>query len=167
MSESPADIFERSGSFEEFVSVLKESNGRFPFSHKDMIALGNLYFERFPDSTSDRKMDEVHLGYALTRICIIEKAIAMLPEDRKDIYREILTGKILPNQEIEKLISLCGRSSVSTDCDLLSSAIDDIKIEIDNIPKGMVKERYVGGISNLYNILYIIKMVLRQAGGRV
>ncbi|MCK7541279.1 MAG: hypothetical protein MZV63_65525 [Marinilabiliales bacterium] len=42
-----------------------------------------------------------------------------------------------------------------------TAALDGLKAVIDDIPKGLIKERFVGGISNLYNILYVIGLKLR------
>jgi hypothetical protein len=38
--------------------------------------------------------------------------------------------------------------------------IDDIKLEIDRLPLGMVKERFVGGIAIFYNVSYIVRLAL-------
>lgn len=160
MPESPAVIFQKNETVETFASAVEKSGGDFPFEAEDMIALGQLYFERYPDSTHGRNMEEVHLGYSLTRICIVEKAIYSLPEERKDIYRCILHGKKSPFDEIPELASVYGRKVIESDYKSVSSALDKTKAGIDLIPKGMIKERFVGGISNLYNILYILKMSL-------
>ena len=158
MSKTPAEIYAAEENVASFASAVTALKGKFPFEAADMIALGELYFERFPDRAHGRNMDEVHTGYTLTRVCIIEKAVAPLSEKRRPIYRDILSGKISSAEKITEIITAIGRKDAASDYKVIAAALDNIKMSIDLIPKGMIKERYVGGISNLYNILYILKM---------
>jgi hypothetical protein len=59
------------------------------------------------------------------------------------------------------LLAAAGREILLADHTALSAALAGLKATIDEIPKGMIKERFVGGISNLFNILYVIGMKLR------
>jgi len=158
---SPASIFVRSKALEPFRAAILALDGDFPFAAPDMIALGQAYFEAFPDRTHDRNPEEVRLGYALVRVCIIEKTVLAVGPERRETYRTVFNDVARAGPALEPLIAGAGREALSRDCDALSAALEDIKAVIDEIPKGMVKERFVGGISNLFNILYVLRMKAR------
>ena len=40
----------------------------------------------------------------------------------------------------------------------IQKRLEEYHFKVDSLPKGMIKERFVGGITNLFNIAYLIKM---------
>jgi hypothetical protein len=158
MSASLAEIFRREpdlGSFRRAVGAL---GGDFPFSSADMIDLGTAYFERYPDRVHDRNAEEVRLGYAIVRTAVIEKAVLGLGPDRRPAFRAMLDDVSRVGPEVEGLLGSVGPGAFVADIEKLSSGLAALRATIDELPKGMVKERFVGGISNLFNILYVIRM---------
>ena len=158
MSVSLAEIFKAEKDIESFREAVVSLNGDFSFDSLSMIALGEAYFARFPEKFHGRDMEEVRLGYTMTRICIVEWVIKDVDPLKRSHYRAMFqdAGRVGPI--IEALFVSAGAESIREDHRLLSLALNRTKETIDEIPKGMVKERFVGGISNLYNILYLFKM---------
>jgi hypothetical protein len=46
----------------------------------------------------------------------------------------------------------------------VESELSALRAAIDEIPKGSIKERFVGGISHLYNVLYVVRLNLKNRG---
>jgi len=153
-----AAVFLREKDLESFRNAVVALDGGFPFTSADMISLGEAYFKKYPDRTHDRNMEDVRLGYEIVRIAVIEKAVAGFDVFRKEAYRTILGDVAKVASTVAALYRSSGTASLSEDCGVLRSALETIKLTIDEIPKGMIKERFVGGISNLFNILYVLKM---------
>ncbi len=159
---SPAAIFARNSTAESFRAAVEALAGDFPFAAPDMIALGEAYFRAHPDRTHDRNPEEVRLGYALARVCIIEKTVRGIDPGRRAAYRAIFHDVSKASPLLEPLVAAAGgREALARDCEDLAAALDRIKATIDEIPKSMIKERFVGGISNLFNILYVLRMKAR------
>lgn len=161
MSVSPVDIFLSAKDVASFRHAIVALDGEFDFDSAAMIALGTAYFEKHPDSGHDRNMEEVRLGYELARICAIEKMVRRLPADRKDLYRKALRNAAAVGPAVEELSESIGADGLAADHALLSAALDDIKRTIDEIPKGMIRERFAGGVSALFNIIYVFKLKIR------
>jgi hypothetical protein len=157
MSVSPADIFLGAHDASSFRGSIRALEGRFDFDSGAMIALGTAYFHKFPDRGQNRNMEEVRLGYELVRICAVEKMILVLPEARKELYRSALSNVAA----VDELSTSIGVDVLAEDVARLGAALDDIKRTIDEIPKGMIKERFVGGVTALFNILYLFKLKVR------
>lgn len=158
MSASLAELFRREPDLASFRRAVTALGGDFPFASADMIDLGAAYFERFPDRVRDRNADEVRLGYAVVRAAVIEKAVLGLAPDRRPAFREMLDDVSLVGPAVAGLLDSAGPEALAADVERLSSALAALRATIDEIPKGMIKERFVGGISNLFNILYVIRM---------
>ncbi len=161
MTASLADLFRRAPDPESFRSAVRALEGDFPFASADMIALGEAYFERYPDRSRDRNAAEVLIGYAAARVALVEKAVLAVPASRRGAYRAMLedVGRVAP--ALEALAAADGRDALEADHEALKAALEGLKAVIDDIPKGLIKERFVGGISNLFNILYVIRLKLR------
>lgn len=140
--------------------------GGFPFTSADMIELGKAYFERFPDRDQDRNADEVRLGYAVVRAAIIEKAVLAVPPSRRKAYRTLFNDVRETAPAVEALIQSADPRTILDDHDALAAALGGLRASIEEIPKGMIKERYIGGISYFFNIMYVFKLNLssRRAG---
>ncbi|MCK7477364.1 MAG: hypothetical protein M0C28_07630 [Candidatus Moduliflexus flocculans] len=126
-----------------------------------MIELGTAYFERYPDRAQDRNAAEIRLGYAAARAALIEKAVLAVDPARREAYRTMFDDVVKVGPSIGVLLAAAGREILLADHISLSAALAGLKATIDEIPRGMIKERFVGGISNLFNILYVIGMKLR------
>jgi hypothetical protein len=63
---------------------------------------------------------------------------------------------------VDGLYGSIGADGLAVDLALLSAALEIIKKNIDEIPKGMIKERFVGGVTALYNILYVFRLKIRS-----
>jgi hypothetical protein len=161
MSVSLVEIFRRGNDPESFRRAVIALGGDFPFASADMIELGAAYFERCPDRAQDRDAAEVLLGYAVTRVAIIEKALLAVDPARREAFRAMLNDVAQVGPRFEALRATTGRNVLGADHAALLAALNGLKGVIDEIPKGLIKERFVGGISNLFNILYVVQMKLR------
>jgi len=161
MSASLAEIFRRENDPESFRRAVIALGGDFPFGSGDMIELGTAYFERYPDRTQDRNAAEIRLGYAAARVALIEKTVLAIDPSRRETYRAMLEDVAQVGPSVSVLLAAAGRDTVRADHRAMAAALTGLKAAIDEIPKGMIKERFVGGISNLFNILYVIEMKLR------
>jgi len=162
---NPALLFKQSENLESFRDGIIGLGGVFPFERDDMIELGERYFERYPECYSNRDCSTVQIGYQIVRICIIEKLVGGMPENVKPGYRKIFTDVSSIKETVERLVKANGADSVMRDYKSLSEKADSIRATIETIPVGMVKERFVGGVSNIYNILYLLKTNLSAHTG--
>lgn len=161
MTTSLAELFRRGPDPESFRRAVRALGGDFPFGSADMIGLGEAYFERYPDRERDRNAAEVLIGYAVARAALVEKAVRAVDPSRRDACRAMLHDVAEVGPVVEALLAAHGRETLRADLEALKSALEGLKAVIDEIPKGLIKERFVGGISNLYNILYVIQLKLR------
>jgi hypothetical protein len=153
---NPTLLFLQSPDLEAFRRGIESEGGAFSFMSADMIDLGKAYFLKYPDRAEGRNMEEVRLGYTLVRIAIVEKIIACLPPPRRERYRRLFEDVGRAVEESEALVRDLGADAYIEDYETLAKALVEVKSAIDEIPKGMIKERFVGGISNLFNILYLL-----------
>ncbi|MBN1531543.1 MAG: hypothetical protein JXA20_02670 [Spirochaetes bacterium] len=165
MEKEIAHIFSASRDVDAFKESVISLQGDFDFSSGSMIELGTVYFNRYPDRFSNRNTEEVLLGYAVVRICIVEKLLYGISGDRKNLYRELFSDVSAAERVVKGLIGLAGNDAVLKEYVSLSSGLQRIKETIDEIPRGMIKERFIGGISNLFNILYVLKMTIGKLTG--
>ncbi len=162
---SLAELFKESGDIEHFKNALLKLNGDFDFSSECMIDLGAAYLEKYPDHFSKRNIAEVHLGYNMVRICVIEKIIKNIRDDRKVAYRQILGDFSGSQKTLDGLIKAEGFDNIAKDYDIIASSLQEVNAVIDEIPKGMIKERFIGGVTNLLNIIYLLKIKLKKIDG--
>ena len=92
---------------------------------------------------------------------LIEKAVLAVDPGRRGAYRAMLNDVARVGPELEALRALVEPSVLRADQASLQAALAGLKRDIDDLPKGLVKERFVGGISNLFNIMYVLQMRLR------
>lgn len=163
MRTTPAEIFRRSGDLESFRRELTALDGEFDFASPDMIALGEAYFERHPDRSVGRDAAAVLLGYALVRACAIEWVVRDLSPAGRRFYRAALQNVTRVGPLVEERRASENPDGLRGEAEAVGAALDAVKRTIEEIPKGMIRERFIGGISNLYNILYMVKMTLKDA----
>ncbi|HPW18244.1 MAG TPA: hypothetical protein PLP83_07675 [Candidatus Aminicenantes bacterium] len=162
MTATLAELFRRRPDPESFRAAVRALDGDFALGSADMIALGEAYFERYPDRLRERNTAEVLIGYAVTRAALAEKAVLAVPAPRRDAYRAVLDDVSRAGPVVAALLEAHGRAVLLADQAALKAALDGLKAVIDDIPKGLIKERFVGGISNFYNILYVLGLKLRE-----
>jgi hypothetical protein len=159
---SAAKLFAISHDYESFKDSLIQLKGRFAFEVNDMIELGEAYFERYPDNFNSSTSEEIHIGYRIARICLIEKIIKEIPQERKYYYRKMYykSGEI--NNIVSHLIDKYGKENVFDDYLLIITNLDMLYFKICSMPAGMIKERYTGGISIFFNIAYLFKNAFKK-----
>ncbi len=159
---SLAELFRRGKDLESFRTAVIDLEGSFPFGTVEMIELGRAYLERFPDRDRDRNAGEVRLGYAIVRTAICEKALLAVAPPRRKAFRTIFCNVARIASEAEALVAASGREAVLADHDALAAALAALKEAIEDIPQGMIKERFIGGISYFFNVLYVFKSSLGE-----
>jgi hypothetical protein len=158
VGESPAEIFDRAPDATSFRREIRRLEGDFPFDAAAMIRLGETYFRRFPDRPSGRDLEEIRLGYALVRACAVEKLVRGMSPDRRDAYRELFEDAGRAAGVVAARRAAAGPEALAGDIEALAAGLAALKATVDEIPRGMIKERFMGGLSNLFNILYVLRM---------
>ncbi len=154
----PAEYFIKSKNLDEFRNSIIACDGNFDFDVEEMIALGSAYLERFPDCFSNRSCQDVQLGYQLARICLVEKLIIGFPTDMKDAFRKMFFSAQAVNEYMESLKQKYSHDELLNIVATIQKRLEEHNLKVDSLPKGMIKERFVGGIANLFNIAYLLKM---------
>ena len=157
---SVVELYAREHDIEIFRKKVIALEGDFPFDSGTMVEMGRIYFERHPDRFSGRDMDEVHEGYAVVRICAVEKMLACVDRSAKFPFREIFMDVGRAGDILADLVRNFGREKILEYHRRMTASLKEIKAVIDEIPKSMIKERFIGGISSIFNVMYIIKMIL-------
>jgi len=166
VGESPAEIFDRVPDAASFRREIRRLDGDFPFDSGAMIRLGEAYFRRFPDSPSARNLDEVRLGYALVRVCAVEKLVRGMSPDLRDAYRAAFEDPGRAAGVVAARRAVAGPEAPAGDIDALAAGLAVLKTTVDEIPRGMIKERFMGGLSTLFNILYVLRIAAGRRDGR-
>ncbi len=162
MPYSPAQLFRDSTSIDEFRAKLIASEGDFSFCMDDMIELGKEYFARYPDSFSDRNMKEVHAGYAIVRTCILEKMLNSIDTVHRSSFRALFGDVSRLDDAIGALQKTLGVARLKEGYQIMNANLENLMAEIESIPKGMIKERFIGGITTFFNIMYLIKSKIAE-----
>jgi hypothetical protein len=164
MALSLADLFRQNSDLDAFCQEVRKLRGNFNLTSSEMEALGQAYFELYPEKYVQRDLAEVRLGYQLARCCLLEKALADLPDRIKDFFRQAFDQP----ESIARLMDDFRRSEeaglLASSFDRLQASLDQLKAAIDELPKGMIKERFLGGISTLYNTRYLLNIFISQPG---
>ena len=150
-------MFRDSMSIDEFCAMLIAREGDFSFCTDDMVELGKEYFARYPDSSSDRNMKEVHAGYAITRTCILEKMLEGIDVEHRNAFRALFGDISKIDACIGTLKNAMGLEGLKESYQMMNKNLENLMAEIEAIPKGMIKERFIGGITKFFNIMYLIK----------
>ena len=162
MTVKPVDLFTMSRDTDDFCLKLAALGGDFSFDPGDMIELGKAYFLKYPDSFSDRNMENVHAGYRITRSCIAEKMLEGLEVIHRSSFRLIFDDVSRINGNLARMCADIGFSQIETYCRIISDNLEDVKKKIDELPRGMIKERFIGGITKFYNIMYLLKIGINK-----
>ena len=158
-----ARLFRENTDIEAFRQKVVAFDGDFPFDKEDMIALGDAYFERYPDCFSNRNCQDVTLGYRMVRICVIEKLVRRCEAVPRAILREAFGNASSIQAGIERLMREIGVERALECHRMMEEELAAVQHVIDSLPVGMTKERFIGGISYLHNALYLIRSAIDKA----
>jgi hypothetical protein len=157
MTPNLAEIFLKSSDVGSFRASVLSLNGEFRFDHADMMALGQAYFSCHPDREGERDLDAVRLGYQLVRIVVAEILTRGFPPRLKDFFRAAFQDPAGAAVQADAWLAE-DAAALRGALQAAGAALDVVKAEIDQMPKGMIKERFVGGISLFSNVLFLLKM---------
>lgn len=158
MSTKPADLFCSCDDLDDFRDCIIKLNGQFDLETDDMVKLGEEYFKHYPDSFSNRNFDNIHTGYQLMRLCMLEKMMCDFEEPAREFFRKVFSNIKLINQEMPLFTEKEGEEQTRDYVRKLEERILDMNKLVETVPTGMVKERFVGGIAHFYNIVYLLKI---------
>jgi hypothetical protein len=162
MTSRLTDLFNESQDLSSFENSVIELNGDFNFDRNEMLSLGAAYLFKFPDRKKDRDSDEVRFGYRIARVCITEILIKGLPLIEQDYLRRGFRSPESLGENLIKLIERKGCKGCYGLLDLLNTRIGLIHATVNTLPKGLVRERFTGGISTSFNYLYLFKLLLEK-----
>jgi hypothetical protein len=108
-----ATLFKENNAIQDFREALIVLDSSFSFEREDMLEIGQVYCERYPESYSKRNTQHVQIGYSMARICIIEKALAEIPPQNKDAYRNVFYDLDGIEEKITNLIQGAGCEQVA------------------------------------------------------
>jgi hypothetical protein len=168
MPKDISSIISETVCIDDFRDAVIKLNGDFSISCDDMIEMGKSYFAKYPDSYFDRDPEEVRIGYQMARICIVEKLILNAPAEYRGFFRVMFFDVEKIETEVTRLVLLMGPVHLEESFRKMTLDLYSIKNMIDFLPTGMTKERFVGGVTNLYNLAYLImtaiQKVIKSAG---
>ena len=162
MSSLIATLFTENSAIPDFREALIALDSSFSFEREDMLEIGQVYCERYPESYSKRNTQHVQIGYSMARICVIEKALTDIPPQNKDAYRNIFYDLDGIEEKITNLIQGVGCEQVAYEFVTITGRIKDLEVLIDSLPRGMIKEKFIGGLSVIYNVIYLFHHFIKQ-----
>lgn len=160
METTPAEILSASRDYDDFHNRILALRGDFPFGPQEMIDLGRVYFVRYPDTSDNRNMYNISMGYRIVRVCILEKILLGIDEGHRAMIHDMLDDMTLIEAVLEDMREEIGLEGIETYRSIVSRNLDSVKDLIDELPRGMIKERFIGGISKFYNEMYLINNVI-------
>ncbi len=162
MTESPASYLRRMPTPREYQKGLEGLRGSFSLETEDMVELGSVYFELYPEAAQHRNNEQVLAGYEIVRISIFEK----LTVNFNDEIKKLLWRMVKKSSEIPRLmIELLRNNSIDDACqimDELKSNLHIIQEKIEAIPRGEIRERFMGGVAVFPNTIYLFNMALEK-----
>ncbi|TAL32205.1 MAG: hypothetical protein EPN93_16445 [Spirochaetes bacterium] len=157
-----ARLFREHQDFDRFRERVIALGGEFPFSAEDMIGIGEAYFERYPDCFSNRSCTDVTLGYKLVRLCVIEKLAVSAGPRFCCAVRDMIGSISLIRATIETIVREAGMKEAERLVTVMEESLGLMQGDIDALPIGMIKERFIGGVSYIHNALYLVKSALKS-----
>ncbi len=151
-----AELFRAIKTIQEFREALIALDSQFPLEKEDLLEIGEVYCDRYPESYSKRNPQHVQIGYMMARICIVEKSLYGFQTETKTIYRDMFYNFNAIEEKISDLIKINGCEHVNSDYQKITNRIKDIEAVIDGLPRGMIKEKFIGGLSVIYNVIYLM-----------
>lgn len=160
MNQGISEILKDTKDPELFRESLLKINGDFDFGIESMTKLGEVYCNLYPDSVSHNDSAQVQIGYRIVRISILEVLVHDMENDLKRRYREMFTNIAAIKDQLAEIVLMLGLEEAVRIHMGLDSRIKSIKSEIDLMESSVIKERFTGGITVFYNILYLMKKSL-------
>lgn len=162
MRPSLEELFLRQPDFSSFYEELLRLEGHFDLGREEMELLGQAYLEKYPEKYVQRNMEEVRLGYQLTRLCLLEKALENLSPEIKKFFRQAFADPASLPTEMEKFLKSGDRALLKSSYERLKISLEELKKTIAELPKGMIKERFLGGLTTLLNVCYLLEIHLSR-----
>ncbi len=162
MEKKPSDIFCEYNDLDSFREYLCELKGNFYLDRDEMVRLGEEYFKKYPDTLANRDYGNIHTGYRLMRLCLLEKALEGFSDESRDAFRESFENMKQIKHIIPAYVQKRGKKKAWSDYHTLYERMQEMNRLIETIPQGMIRERFVGGITNFINILYLIRLALER-----
>lgn len=162
MGVTPAEILSASRDYEDFQKRILALRGDFSFDAGDMLDLGRVYFLRYPDTSDDRNMYNISTGYRIVRVCILEKILLGIDEGHRTMIHDMLDDMTLIEKTLDRLCKEKGMEVIEEYRSIVSRNLNSVMSVIDELPRGMIKERFIGGISKFFNEMYIVNNAIDQ-----
>ncbi len=164
MRSTIATIFHDARNLDEFKAAVLRLGGDFDFDEDEMMELGSLYAERYPACYDDSQycQEMVHAGYTLVRICVTEQLLREVLPALRGEFRGMFGAIDRIEGSMNSLIASAGIEEVRSQVERMEKRFNAIKFAVDRLPRGIVKERFSGGISSFANLIYIMKLVLSR-----
>jgi len=162
MDKSISNILKQNSDEDSFRSAVEGKGGCFKFDTESMVEFGETYCSLYPDSLTHSDSAGVVTGYRLVRICVVEIILSRIPDSLREYYRKMFADISSINTIIDEVIALTGADEAIKIHDSLESLVKEIKLQIDYMPNGIPKERFIGGITVFFNILYLMKKRLKS-----
>jgi hypothetical protein len=105
------------------------------------------------------------MGYRIVRICVAEKILEGVDDKHRDTVRCMLEDLCSMDDTPAKFIKEIGVEEVESIIYTIEHNLDRIRGIIDELPRGMTKERFTGGISKFYNEMYLLKDTMGKLKG--
>jgi hypothetical protein len=157
-----ATLFKENNAIPYFREAMIALDSTFSFEREDMLEIGQVYSERYPESYSKRNTQHVQIGYSMARICIMEKALADIPSKNKNAYRNIFYDLDSIEEKIAHLIQSAGCEQIAYEFVTITGRIKDLEVLIDSLHRGMIKEKFIGGLSVIYNVIYLFHYFIKK-----
>lgn len=157
MGNKISEILKQYSDVESFRTALCGRGGEFEFNTDSMIEFGETYCSLYPDALTHSDSAGVVAGYRLVRVCVVEIMVSIIPENLRELYRKMFADVKVINSIMDEVKSFIGADEALKIHYSLDSLVKELKSHIDQMPHGIPKERFVGGISVFFNILYLMK----------
>ncbi len=163
---TPAEVLSSAVDYEDFKEKILALRGDFPFDARDMLDLGRVYFIRYPDTSDSRNMYNISTGYRIVRLCVLEKVLLDIDKAHRPLIHDMLDDMTRIEPVLERLFGEVGAEGLDAYRSTVSRSLDRIKAVIDELPRCMIKERFIGGISKFYNEMYLVSSAIEQLKNR-
>ena len=161
MESTISQILQQHSDEDSFRSAIEGKGGCLKFDSESMLEFGETYCSLYPDSLTNSDSAGVVTGYRLVRICVVEIILSIIPDHLREYYRTMFADINTINSIMDELKAFIGADEAMKLHSSLDSLIKEIKLQIDKMPNGIPKERFIGGISVFFNILYLMKKRLK------
>jgi len=82
------------------------------------------------------------------------------------MVREMLDNMLLMEDILRKLVNEMGMEAFEEYRRTVTRNLDELRSVIEELPRGMIKERFVGGISKFLNEMYLLNNAIEFLKGK-